>query len=261
MATFFAAAAVWGRLFLRDIPDAESWNPERVAYWDETYLDGVSRLALAGEKIRTAAELNAVIAASRRPPGLRPLWIHEELLGEALLRWQGAPAPATTWRWRVPAAFAAAVAAAFLAGHALGVPEPPRQSPPLQNQSGARGETAAPARFVAAASTGSPMVRPDAGRTGAAPARVADAAQAAQPVRPRAIARYAVDIGTFASSDAADRMRHLVLRKGYVVVVLRRGGLSSVVTPPYATRAQAEDIVRGLKASGIPHATVTGMVQ
>ena len=261
MSRFFAAAAVWGRLVLRDIRDADSWNPERVAYWDETYLDGVSRLALAGEKVRSVPELDTAVAASRRPPGIRPLWIHEELLEEALLRWQTRSAsarPATVWRWRAPAVFAAAVAAAFLAGHALSV-SPQRQSPRLLPENATSVETAAPARLAAAAPGGSLVTRPP--QSGAAAARVAAAAQAAPTVPSRAVARYTVDVGTFASSDAADRMRHQLLRKGYVVVVLRRGGRSRVVTPPYATRTLADDVARGMKASGISRAAVTGTEQ
>lgn len=256
---FFAAAAVWGRLVLRDIRDADSWNPERVTYWDETYLDGVSRLALAGEKVRSATELDAAVAASGRPPGIRPLWIQEELLGEALLRWQAtsAPArPASAWRWRAPAAFATAVAAVFLAGHALSV-APQRQSPPRLAEDAPHVGTAAQARLVTAASSRSLVIRPR--RSGAAPARVAAPAQTRPTVWRPTTARYAVDVGTFASSDAADRMRHQLLRKGYMVVVLRSRGVSHVVTPPYATRALADDVVRGMKASGIPRAAVTGM--
>lgn len=257
MSRFFAAAAVWGRLILRDIPDADSWNPERVAYWDETYLDGVSRLALTGEKIRTAAELNLTVASSRRPPGIRPLWIHEELLGDALLHWQAKPGltrRATAGRWRAPALFVAAVAAAFLGGRALSV-LPPRQTPPLLRQNASHVETAPPARLAAAAPGGSLLIR---AQSGPPPARTAAAAQTAPTVRPQTVARYTVDVGTFARSDAADRLRHLLLRKGYVVVVLRHRGVSHVITPPYATRSLADDVVRGLKASGIPGATVMG---
>lgn len=39
------------------------------------------------------------------------------------------------------------------------------------------------------------------------------------------------------------------------------GGMSHVVTPPYATRTLAVEVVRGMKASGIPRAAVTGMGQ
>ena len=265
MARFFAAAAVWGRLLLRDVPDPDCWNPERLAYWDETFLDGVSRLALTGEKIRSTAELDAALAASRRPPGIRQLWIHEDRLGDALLRWRAAPGtrpsagsttsgpPAPSTRWRAPAAVAAVAAAAFLAGYAMSPSGPAQQIPPSMNQDAARVFIATPQPVTAAATP------PAAARgSGGVPLRVAAAAQAA---RPRGIARYAVQVGTFANPGDADRVRHRLLRKGYFVMVLRRGPWSQVVTLPYATRALAEGVVRGLKASGIAPATVTWTAQ
>lgn len=247
MARFFSAAAVWGRLLLRDVPDSDSWNPDRIVYWDETYLDGVSRLAIAGQKIYTTADLDAAIHASRRPPGIRPLWVREDLLEDALLRWDAARTPARRSPWRARAAVAVAVIAAFVIGRAVGAPGPTGRVPPGSlSHSAAPAATAVP-RPVAAAvfDVGNPAADSPAVRrhTAAAP--------------PRARARYAVTVGTFTDPDAADRMRHIVLRKGFLVVVVRRGGLSEVVTPVFATRVEAERVVRGMEDSGIPPEIVT----
>lgn len=62
---------------------------------------------------------------------------------------------------------------------------------------------------------------------------------------------YVVVVGTFESSSAAEDMKRLVQRKGYVVDVVPHGAVSEVMTRPMRTRMQAEYLARGLEAVGL----------
>ena len=64
-------------------------------------------------------------------------------------------------------------------------------------------------------------------------------------------AAYVVVIGTFESSSAAEEVKHLAQRKGYVVHVVLQGAVSNVMTAPMRTRTQAEGVARGLEAVGL----------
>jgi hypothetical protein len=244
VARFFFGNAVWGCLRLRDIPDRGPWHPARIAYWDETYLDGISRLALIGQKVRSAAELDDALTASRRAPGIRMLWIHESLLDEVQRRWADEQeAAAVPRRAHAPAVTAAAAAAAALLVVGLLSMGRTPQTPtplPLPNRQAARVTAAVPGGIARRI-------------VGSAVASYAPAAAPLRPAhRPRSGAAYAVSVGTFASFITAERMKHLVMRKGYVVVVVPHGAVSQVMTPPYRTRAQAERVMRGLEGSGLP---------
>lgn len=245
MARFFFGNAVWGCLRLRDIPDQGPWHPARIAYWDETYLDGISRLALIGQKVRSAAELDDALTASRRAPGIRMLWIHEDLLDEVQRRWGDAQeAVVVPRRAHAPVVTAAAAAAAAAAAVLLVVgllsmgriPQTPTPLP-LPNRQAARVIAAVPG--VIARKIVGPLVAP-----------AVAALRSAH--RPRSGAAYTVSVGTFASSITAERMKHLVMSKGYIVVVVPHGAVSQVMTPPYRTRAQAECVMRGLEGTGLP---------
>mgnify|MGYP002400174890 CR=1 FL=1 len=245
MARFFFGNAVWGCLRLRDIPDRGSWQPARIAYWDETYLDSISRLALIGQKACTVTELDDALTASRQAPGIRMLWIHEGLLDEAHRRWEDAQHAAARPRRAHASAVAtgaAAGAAAVLLVGLMGIGRIPDRpaSPPALNRQAARVAAVAP-------NAPAPRVMRAAVASYAAPATASPAAH-----RPRSKAAYAVSVGTFPSSVAAERMKHLVMSKGYIVVVVSHGAVSHVVTPPYRTRAQAERVMRGLEGSGLP---------
>lgn len=185
----------------RDIANGSEWDSERIDYWDEIYVDGVSRLALAGQKVHSAAELDDIIAASLTAPGIRWLWIHEDLLEEARRHWTR-PEVAGKSRRQVhgPAMIGAGVAAALAAGLVAFAEVPPTRAPVVGNQHAAQ---------------------------------------------------YAVSVGTFTSAESADRIKHLVGGKGYIVVVVQRGSMREVRTRPYRTREQAERIARGLEAAGV----------
>lgn len=77
-------------------------------------------------------------------------------------------------------------------------------------------------------------------------------AQAPVVTPPRLRAQYAVSVGHYANPVTADRMKHLVRGKGYIVDVVREGTMSQVVTPPYQTRAQAERIARAFEEIRLP---------
>lgn len=105
---------------------------------------------------------------------------------------------------------------------------------------------------AALANVGSVEVVPPA-EAGPAPAATPRATPPAQQTaRRRPVVKYAATVGSFASAASAQRMMHLVRRKGYIVDVVPRGELSEVVTPPYRTRRQAASVVRGLEEIGLP---------
>lgn len=79
-----------------------------------------------------------------------------------------------------------------------------------------------------------------------------ESARAAVVASPRPRARYAVSVGNYANPATADRMKHLVRSKGYIVDVVREGAVSQVMTPPYRTRAQAERVARAFEDIRLP---------
>ncbi len=64
--------------------------------------------------------------------------------------------------------------------------------------------------------------------------------------------RYAVTVGSYTNPAAADRMKHVVRSKGYIVDVVRRGAVSQVVTRLFRTRAQAERVARAFEEIRLP---------
>jgi SPOR domain len=230
VARFFFGAAVGGRLRLRDIPDWGYWNPKSIAYWDEAHIDGVSRLALLGRKIRSAAELDDAIAASLDLPGIQALWIHDSVLPETRRRWKASRSTVRNrLETRLPAAAAAVVVGACLAGWALTAQTPAQRVQNVAPQAVQRGNE--PVRQAAPPGVALEVPR----RRAVTPARA-----------------YAVTLGTFTSAARADRLKHVAQSKGYIVRVVSLGAFSQVVTRPYANRAQAERIARGLLAAGLP---------
>lgn len=87
----------------------------------------------------------------------------------------------------------------------------------------------------------------------AASARSTKAALRSTASRVRRPARtaYVVVVGTFESSSAAEDMKRLAQRKGYIVDVVPHGAVSEVMTRPMRTRMQAEYLARGLEAVGL----------
>jgi hypothetical protein len=248
VARFFFGAAVGGRLRLRDIHDWSYWNAHSIAYWDESHIDGVSRLTLIGRKVRSADELDDAITASLDLPGIEGLWIHERLLGEVRARWkQARRSVKNRLELRAPAAAAAVFTAAFCAGFIIAAQHSTRfaeRRPVLAVQP--RTEAARPA-----------AVHPHGGRaeTPESMGRISPPSQVAAAEHQRVLpirAAYAVTIGMFANQANANQIKHLAQRKGYIVRIVPRGTLTEVVTPPYGSKAQAERVVRGIVAIGLP---------
>ena len=97
-------------------------------------------------------------------------------------------------------------------------------------------------------STGAPVHT-----TVAATRRKAVRAAHAVPRRP-VIVKYAVSFGDFASHATANRLVHVIGRKGYIVHVATVGGNSRVVTQPFHTRKQAARLAHALREIGLPAA-------
>jgi len=66
---------------------------------------------------------------------------------------------------------------------------------------------------------------------------------------------YVVGFGEFANHAAAELRMHLIRRKGYLVYVKRVGDSLHVVTRPYRTWAQAEQLAGVLQEIGLPART------
>lgn len=84
---FLAVTAMAGRLHLRDIGDYGPWDPTRIAYSDEQYVDLILG-RIQARKVQTVEELDDALVASRGKPGSIDLYIHESLLSEVRQRWE-----------------------------------------------------------------------------------------------------------------------------------------------------------------------------
>jgi cell division septation protein DedD len=255
VARYFFGAAIGGRLRLRDIPDWGYWNSKSIAYWDESHIDGVSRLAALGRKIRSADALDDAISESLDLPGIEALWIHERLLAVARGYWKEARRTVRNrLESRAPAAAAAAAVAACLAGAMLTLHGPAHRVADIAPRVVLHGDASAPApprrAWTSVGQDGGvgPHRRPAAVRLAGRLPRTAR--HGADWRRPRNA--YAVTLGTFVTAAHANRIKHFVQSKGYIVRVVPRGALSQVVTRPYSNRTQAERIARGLLAAGLP---------
>jgi len=155
---------------------------------------------------------------------------------------------------RVVAAAAVAAAAAFIIV-AMSVARGPSGLTlwPRPGQNAAQVSATFPKPLTAAlANAGTTEVVPHAAVTPAPVTTPRTTPPAYQTARRRRIVGYAASVGSFASHASAERMMHLVRRKGYIVDVVPRGAFSEVVTPLYRTRSQAGYVVRGLVEIGLP---------
>jgi len=182
----------------------------------ENFIDDLDAFR-AGPRVPGAAHAIAdALPARQKPPD-----------GVTRIRWQGVAAAA---------AAAAATAAALVIGLAGMEPLLESLGPlPSPNQGAAS---------ISARPKLSEAVRELAG--------VPEIARVVRMARPRPKARYAVSAGNYVNPAAADRMKHLVRSKGYIVDVVRHGAVSQVVTPPFWTRVQAENVARGLAEIRLP---------
>jgi hypothetical protein len=84
---FFPATILGGRLHVRGIPDWGPWDPARLEWDDEAYVDILLSTRQADRKVRTREELEAVMKEPKRAPS-REVWMHESLVDDARRLWE-----------------------------------------------------------------------------------------------------------------------------------------------------------------------------
>ena len=85
---FFRASSMAGRLHLSDIGDYGFWDADCIRYGTEEYIRAAFVKETGDRFVRTAQELDAALEATRGVPGVRTIWIREDLLEEARRRWE-----------------------------------------------------------------------------------------------------------------------------------------------------------------------------
>ncbi|GEM_PF-1908007 len=86
---FFRAAALAGRLHLRDIRDWESWDPTALKYHSEDEVRWLTRVGNGLHRIaRNIEDLVQAVRDSKNGRVSVTIYVHEELLGEAKARWE-----------------------------------------------------------------------------------------------------------------------------------------------------------------------------
>jgi hypothetical protein len=84
---YFPATILGGRLHIRGLPDWGSWNPSRLEWDDEAFVDMLLSKDQADRKARTREDLEAVMKEPKRAP-IREVWMHEILVDEARRLWE-----------------------------------------------------------------------------------------------------------------------------------------------------------------------------
>lgn len=85
---FFSATLTGGRLNILGLIEGQRWDPSRFEWREEPELDTLVNPKAGDRKVRTPAELDAILAGRGRQPRL--LWIHEGLLERARRFWERA---------------------------------------------------------------------------------------------------------------------------------------------------------------------------
>jgi cell division septation protein DedD len=146
--------------------------------------------------------------------------------------------------WRRPTLVVSIVIAVFAAAAARIAPEPPRLTSHVIDR-----------EYPMSASTAAqnhPAFKPHQLRV----AKIVHSAERPHTLATKASIRhssktaYVVLVGKYASAAAAETVKRLVQRKGYVVHVVPDGPFSEVITPPLPSRRQAEGVARGLEVIG-----------
>jgi hypothetical protein len=84
---YFPATILGGHLHVRGIPDWGPWNPSRLEWADEAFVDMLLSKDQADRKARTREELEAVMTEPKRAPS-REVWMHESLVDDARWLWE-----------------------------------------------------------------------------------------------------------------------------------------------------------------------------
>jgi hypothetical protein len=84
---YFPATILGGHLHVRGIPDRGPWNPSRLEWDDEAFVDILLSTRQADCKVQTCEELEAVMKEPKRVP-TRDVWMHESLVDDARRLWE-----------------------------------------------------------------------------------------------------------------------------------------------------------------------------
>jgi len=84
---YFPATILGGHLHVRGIPDWGPWNPSRLEWADEEFVDMLLSKDQADRKARTREELEAIMKEPKRAPS-REVWMHESLVDDARRLWE-----------------------------------------------------------------------------------------------------------------------------------------------------------------------------
>ncbi len=84
---YFPATILVGHLHVRGIPDRGPWNPARLEWDDEAFVDILLSTRQADRKVRTREELEAIMTEPKRVPS-REVWMHESLVDDARQLWE-----------------------------------------------------------------------------------------------------------------------------------------------------------------------------
>jgi hypothetical protein len=87
MHRYFPATILGGRLHVRGIPDRGPWNPTKLEWADEAFVDILLSTRQADRKVQTREELEAVMKEPKRAP-TREVWVHESLVDDARRLWE-----------------------------------------------------------------------------------------------------------------------------------------------------------------------------
>ncbi len=84
---YFPATILGGRLHVRGLPDWGPWNPTRLEWDNEAFVDILLSTKQADRKVRTREELEAIMKEPRNVAPTREVWMHESLVDEARRLW------------------------------------------------------------------------------------------------------------------------------------------------------------------------------
>jgi hypothetical protein len=84
---FFAATILAGHLHVRGIPDWGPWDPVRLEWKDEAFVDMILSEITGDRKVRTREQLEAVMNEPMGPAPTRYLRMHERLVDGARRLW------------------------------------------------------------------------------------------------------------------------------------------------------------------------------
>jgi hypothetical protein len=85
---FFPGTILGGHLHVRGIPDRGPWDPARLEWADEAFVDMFVGTDPIHRKTRTREELEAVVAEPRGVSPTREIWLHESLVDDARRMWE-----------------------------------------------------------------------------------------------------------------------------------------------------------------------------